>query len=173
MLGLPGSAYIYQGEELGLPEHTTLEGSFRQDPTYFRTSGERVGRDGCRVPIPWETGAPAFGFNTTGESWLPQPASFGAYARDCQEGAAGSTLELYRSLLAIRKNFELGHGAVEWLNDSVPNGAFAFRNGQVVVLVNFTNEPFALPAGELLVTTQLGLAAEGHLEADQVAWIRA
>jgi len=55
----------------------------------------------------------------------------------------------------------------------VPNGAFAFRNGQVVVLVNFTNEPFALPAGELLVTTQLGLAAEGHLEADQVAWIRA
>jgi len=53
MLGLPGSSYLYQGEELGLPEHTTLEAKHRQDPTFFRTKGERVGRDGCRVPLPW------------------------------------------------------------------------------------------------------------------------
>jgi alpha-glucosidase len=70
MLGLPGGAYIYQGEELGLPEHTTLEGKYREDPTYFRTKGERVGRDGCRVPIPWEADKPAFGFSASGESWL-------------------------------------------------------------------------------------------------------
>ena len=173
MLGLPGGAYVYQGEELGLPEHTTLEGSVRQDPTYFRTNGERVGRDGCRVPIPWTASEPAFGFSTTGESWLPQPESFKNYARAAQEGVVGSTLELYKSLLQVRKQYALGHGSLQWRNDLVPAGAFAYQNGPVLVVVNFTNEPFALPAGELLVTTQLGLAAEGHLEADQVAWIRA
>ena len=74
MLGLPGSAYIYQGEELGLPEHTTLEGKYREDPTYFRTKGERVGRDGCRVPLPWEsTVNDSNGFSSTGLFWLPQP----------------------------------------------------------------------------------------------------
>jgi alpha-glucosidase len=173
MLGLPGGAYVYQGEELGLPEHTTLEGSVRQDPTYFRTNGERVGRDGCRVPIPWTASEPAFGFSKTGESWLPQPESFKNYARAAQEGVVGSTLELYKSLLQVRKQYALGHGSLQWRNDLVPAGAFAYQNGQVLVVVNFTNEPFGLPAGELLVTTQLGLAAEGHLEADQVAWIRA
>ena len=173
MLGLPGGAYVYQGEELGLPEHTTLEGSVRQDPTYFRTNGERVGRDGCRVPIPWTASEPAFGFSKTGESWLPQPESFKNYARAAQEGVVGSTLELYKSLLQVRKQYALGNGSLQWQNDLVPAGAFAYQNGQVLVVVNFTNEPFALPAGELLVTTQLGLAAEGHLEADQVAWIRA
>jgi len=173
MLGLPGGAYVYQGEELGLPEHTMLDGSVRQDPIYFRTNGAAVGRDGCRVPIPWTASEPAFGFSTTGESWLPQPESFKNYARAVQEGVVGSTLELYKSLLQVRKQNALGHGSLEWRNDLVPAGAFAYQNGPVLVVVNFTNEPFALPAGELLVTTQLGLAAEGHLEADQVAWIRA
>ncbi len=173
MLGLPGGAYIYQGEELGLPEHTTLDGSVRQDPTYFRTNGERVGRDGCRVPIPWSATESAFGFSSTGNSWLPQPAGFSNYARSSQQGKPGSTLELYKSLLALRKDNELGHGSLEWKNDLVPQGAFAYKNGSVLVVVNFTNQPFALPDGELLITTQWGLETKGELEADQVAWISA
>ena len=173
MLGLPGGAYVYQGEELGLPEHTTLEGSVRQDPTYFRTNGERVGRDGCRVPIPWSAAEPSFGFSAGGKSWLPQPENFANYARDIQVGKEGSTLELYKRLLKLRKEHKLGHGSLTWQPELVPAEAMAFRNGDILVVVNFTSDPFEIPAGELLVTTQAGLAEGGLLEVDQVAWIQA
>jgi alpha-glucosidase len=171
MLGLPGSAYIYQGEELGLPEHTTLEPEFREDPTFFRTQGERVGRDGCRVPIPWEADAPAFGFNQTGKSWLPQPANFRGYARDVQRGVAGSTLELYKRLLKLRKEFDLGNGSLTWHEDLCDESTLAYENSGVLVIANFSGT-VSLPAGELLVTTQQDLTVEGVLEADQVAWIK-
>ena len=99
MLALPGSAYLYQGEELGLPEHTSLPDELRQDPTWVRTDHGAYGRDGCRVPMPWAGDAPAYGFNTTGASWLPQPAAYGALAVDRQQGVPGSTYELYRTCL--------------------------------------------------------------------------
>jgi alpha-glucosidase len=170
MLGLPGGAYIYQGEELGLPEHTTLEGKYREDPTYFRTKGERVGRDGCRVPIPWEADAPAFGFSSTGESWLPQPAQYREYARDQQEGVAGSTLELYKSLLHLRKEFDLGLGSLEWVEKYCTESSLGYVNNGVLVITNFDGKPIDLPSGEVLVTSQVGL--ESQLEHDQVAWIK-
>jgi alpha-glucosidase len=170
MLGLPGGAYIYQGEELGLPEHTTLEGKYRQDPTYFRTKGERVGRDGCRVPIPWEASAPAFGFSSTGESWLPQPDHYGEYARDKQEGVAGSTLELYKSLLKLRKSHNLGLGTFDWVEDYCSDHSLGYQNNGILVIANFDGEPIQLPKGEVLVTSQVGL--DGVLEHDQVAWIK-
>ena len=171
MLGLPGSSYIYQGEELGLPEHTTLAPEVRQDPTFFRTKGERVGRDGCRVPIPWDAEAPAFGFNDTGKAWLPQPANFRSYARNQQRGVAGSTLELYKRLLAVRKELDLGNGALTWHEDLCDEDTLAYENNGVLVVANF-NGTVSLPAGELLVTTQHDLTIEGVLEADQVAWIK-
>jgi len=171
MLGLPGSAYIYQGEELGLPEHTTLSPEFRQDPTFFRTKGERVGRDGCRVPIPWDADEPSFGFNTTGQAWLPQPANFREYARNQQRGVAGSTLELYKRLLAVRKELDLGNGFLKWHEELCNEDTLAYENSGVLVVANF-NGTVNLPAGELLVTTQPDLRVEGALEADQVAWIR-
>ena len=171
MLGLPGSAYIYQGEELGLPEHTTLEAEFREDPTFFRTKGERVGRDGCRVPIPWEADAPAFGFNQTGDAWLPQPENFRGYARDLQRGVAGSTLELYKRLLKLRREFDLGNGSLSWREELCDEGTLAYENNGILVLANFAGT-VALPKGELLVTTQHDLSIEGVLEADQVAWIK-
>ena len=171
MLGLPGSSYIYQGEELGLPEHTTLAPEFRQDPTFFRTKGERVGRDGCRVPIPWDADAPAFGFNDTGKAWLPQPANFRSYARNQQRGVAGSTLELYKRLLAVRKELDLGNGSLNWHEDLCDEDTLAYENNGVLVVANF-NGTVSLPAGELLVTTQHDLTIEGVLEADQVAWIK-
>ena len=99
MLSLPGSAYLYQGEELGLPEHTTLPDELRQDPTYLRTGHEVLGRDGCRVPIPWTADGPSLGFGPGGTPWLPQPESYRALAVDQQVGVPGSTLQLYRAAL--------------------------------------------------------------------------
>ena len=172
MLGLPGGAYIYQGEELGLPEHTTLEGKYREDPTWFRTKGERVGRDGCRVPIPWEADAPALGFSDSGKSWLPQPANYRVFARDLQRGVAGSTLELYRRLLKVRREFDLGNGSFEWADVHAGENSLAYINNGVLVISNFDGGPISVPAGELLVTTQHDLTVEGVLEHDQTAWIK-
>ncbi|AMM21874.1 alpha-amylase [Frondihabitans sp. PAMC 28766] len=169
MMALPGSAYLYQGEELGLPEVIDLPDESRQDPTWFRTDGERYGRDGCRVPIPWEAASPAYGFNTTGESWLPQPSSWVTYARDAQVGVPGSTLELYRLALQTRAEFSLGSGAVEWL-PGYGADVVAFRNGEVTVIANTGSVPVELPvADELLSTVPLDGPA---LPGDATVWLR-
>jgi alpha-glucosidase len=173
MLALPGSSYLYQGEELGLPEHTTLAPEFRQDPTYARTKGARVGRDGCRVPLPWEAGVGAAnGFNQTGKSWLPQPEIYTEYSRDQQEGVEGSTLELYKHALKLRKQLTLGEGSFEWVAEFVGENSLGFRNGDILVVHNFGHTPIALPAGEILASSLHGMR-EGHdLVADQTVWIR-
>jgi alpha-glucosidase len=173
MLGLPGSSYLYQGEELGLPEAWQLEGKYRQDPTYARTNGERIGRDGCRVPLPWEADAgDANGFNSTGKSWLPQPANYRVFARNLQEGVPGSTLELYKRLLKERKAFGMGSGAFRWADEYQDKNTLAYINNDVLVLMNFGPDAVVLPAGEVLVTTQHDLTAEHELEHDQVVWIK-
>ena len=173
MLGLPGGAYIYQGEELGLPEHTTLENKYREDPTFFRTNGERVGRDGCRVPLPWEAGAnDSNGFSTTGKSWLPQPDSYRRYARSAQEGVAGSTLELYKALLKARKQFDMGNGEFRWAPEFMDESSLAYINNGILVLSNFNGDPVIIPAGEILATTQHDLTIEGELEHDHTVWIK-
>jgi alpha-glucosidase len=173
MLALPGSSYLYQGEELGLPEHTTLAPEFRQDPTYARTKGARVGRDGCRVPLPWEAGVGAAnGFNQTGKSWLPQPEIYAEYSRDQQEGIEGSTLELYKHALKLRKQLALGEGSFEWVDEFVGENSLGFRNGDILVVHNFGHTPIALPAGEIIASSLHGMR-EGHdLVADQTVWIR-
>jgi len=173
MLGLPGGAYLYQGEELGLPEHTTLDGKFRQDPTWFRTKGKRVGRDGCRVPLPWEAGVGAAnGFNETGESWLPQPENYKHLSRDKQTGVAGSTLELYKRLLKVRKSLGLGAGDFRWAPEFENENSLAYVNKGVAVVANFGSDPIVLPKGEVLVTSQVDLSADGYLEQDQTAWVK-
>jgi alpha-glucosidase len=173
MLGIPGGAYLYQGEELGLPEHTTLEGKYRQDPTFSRTDGERVGRDGCRVPLPWEAnGGASFGFNSTGKSWLPAPESYKKYARDVQEGVTGSTLELYKKLIAERKKLALGSGQFRWAPEYSSVNTLAYLNNGILVISNFGPEMVTVPAGEVIVSTQSSLTAEGQLEANQSAWIK-
>jgi alpha-glucosidase len=168
MLALPGSAYIYQGEELGLPEAVDLPDVARQDPTWFRTAGERYGRDGCRVPLPWSATTPAFGFSPTGASWLPQPAQWAALARDAQLDDPGSTLSLYRALLDARKDNELGSGTLEWLT-GFPAGVLAFRNGNVAVVANIGATPIALPHGEVIVTS--GPIIDGELPVDTAVWL--
>ncbi len=173
MLALPGGAYIYQGEELGLPEVIDLPDSARQDPTWFRTNGERYGRDGCRVPIPWEAGAPAYGFNTTGDAWLPQPNDWDSYARDAQTGVDGSALELYRTALRVRSEESLGLGALEWI-DGLDDGVLGFRNGTVTVVANTGSVDVTLP--ENLAGAELILSSGSFngttLGADTTVWLR-
>jgi alpha-glucosidase len=168
MLGLPGSAYVYQGEELGLPEVVYLPDEARQDPTWFRTDGERYGRDGCRVPIPWESASPAFGFSPTGDAWLPQPSDWSEYARDTQEGVEGSTLELYRELLRLRREHDLGMGDLEWLTGYGP-AVVAFTNGGVTVVANTGQVPVELPLGTVLVAS--GPVEGATLPVDTTVWM--
>jgi len=169
MLALPGSAYLYQGEELGLPEAIELPDSARQDPTFFRTGGELYGRDGCRVPLPWQADAPALGFSATGQSWLPIPVEWRVIARDEQESDPSSTLSLYRAALAARRAHGLGEGSLAWLDG--PEQLLAFRNGGVTVLANLGPVPVPVPPGELLLAS--GPLDDGLLPQDTTVWIAA
>ncbi|WP_298943722.1 alpha-amylase family glycosyl hydrolase [uncultured Microbacterium sp.] len=168
MLALPGSAYLYQGEELGLPEAIELPDDARQDPTWFRTDGERYGRDGCRVPIPWDADAPGYGFSPTGAAWLPQPAEWATLARSAQETDPESTLWVYRTLLAVRRAEGLGAGVLEWL-DGYGDDVLAFRNGNVTVIANAGTSPVVLPAGTVLAASEPLTGAE--LPADTAVWL--
>ncbi len=164
MLGLPGASYLYQGEELGLPEHTTIEPKHRQDPTFERTGGVRVGRDGCRVPLPWEAGGPSNGFSEVA-GWLPQPDSYTAFSRDSLRGKSGSTLELYRAALALRKELALGEGSFDWIS---LGDVLSYQNGELTISHNFGTEPQKL-AGDVLIRSG---NEDGPLRPGETAWTR-
>ncbi|TFD55329.1 glycoside hydrolase family 13 protein [Cryobacterium sp. Hh7] len=170
MLSLPGSSYLYQGEELGLPEAIDLPDHAREDPTWFRTKGERYGRDGCRVPIPWEAAAESFAFSTGAKSWLPQPAEWAGLARDQQNGVAGSTLELYKLALRLRREHTLATGTVTWLEGFGPD-VVAYRNGDVTIMANTGATSVQLPVGDVLLASEelVGRTLPG----DTTAWLRA
>ncbi|MER0244986.1 alpha-amylase family glycosyl hydrolase [Streptomyces sp. HSW2009] len=180
MLALPGSAYLYQGEELGLPEVTDLPDEVRQDPSFRRGTGQDGLRDGCRVPLPWSGEAPPYGFGPEpgGPSWLPQPADWAPLSVAAQTGDPDSTLELYRRALTVRREQPaLGAGdAVQWL--PAPDGVLSFRRtapqGSVQCTVNTTARPIALPEPGPVLVSSAGLApATGglrELPADTAVW---
>lgn len=175
MLALPGSAYIYQGEELGLPDVTDLPDEVRQDPSFFRKAGQDGYRDGCRVPIPWSGTEAPYGFGPVagGPSWLPQPAEWAGLSVEVQTGDPTSTLELYRSALTIRRERDdLGAGtAVEWLDS--PEGVLVFRRGGFVCTVNAGAEPVRIAApGRILLSSTEAVAVDGEtvLPADSTIW---
>ncbi|MEV7771368.1 glycoside hydrolase family 13 protein [Kitasatospora sp. NPDC086791] len=175
MLALPGSAYIYQGEELGLPDVTDLPDEVRQDPSFFRQAGQDGYRDGCRVPIPWSGTEAPYGFGPVagGPSWLPQPATWAELSVEAQTGDPTSTLELYRSALAVRRTqADLGAGTgVEWLD--APEGTLAFRRGSFVCTVNTTGEPVRIAAPGTLLLASTDLVVEGGetvLAPDSTGW---
>ena len=186
MLALPGSAYLYQGEELGLPEVPDLPDAVRQDPAFQRAQGtEAEGqegmRDGCRVPLPWSGAHAPFGFGPAedGPSWLPQPAEWAKLSVEAQTGDASSTLELYRRALAVRREHPaLGAGdAVEWLD--APPGVLCFRRaaaaGSLVCTVNTTTGPLPVPVPGRLLLASTGALTAGEREqvvlpGDSTAW---
>lgn len=170
MLALPGSAYLYQGEELGLPEHMTLPDEARQDPIWKRSDHTERGRDGCRVPIPWEADAPSYGFGPTDASWLPQPPLFSEYALDRQRGVPGSTYELYRTALRLRREYGLGRGALFWLESG--DEVLTFRNSDLTVLTNFGAAAVPLPACAEPVHSSASLNDDGTVPTDVTVWFR-
>ncbi|PCC26450.1 alpha-amylase [Glutamicibacter sp. BW78] len=176
MLGLPGGAYLYQGEELGLPDHTTLEDRFRQDPNFFRTAGQRVGRDGCRVPLPWTPSGPTLGFGPGQTSWLPQPADWERLARSAQDGDPASTLSMYRQALATRRRLELGSGGLQWLDTRPADGVIAFENSGIGVVLNTSDDPVPLPEGEVVLSSGPGATTDadgvGLLAPNAAVWLR-
>ncbi len=180
MLGLPGGAYLYQGEELGLPEHTSMPDDYRQDPTFHRTKGTpqaTLGRDGCRVPMPWVRDAPSFGFGPSERTWLPQPEDYGTYAVDQQDGIPGSSLTLYREMLAYRRRHRFGHGSLAW-HDLCGPEVIAYVNGSgdgerdLLVVTNLGQTPVTLPADADVLFASGPLTAEGAVPADTAVWAR-
>jgi alpha-glucosidase len=185
MLALPGSAYVYQGEELGLPEVLDLLDRDRQDPAFTRArgtsaEGQEGMRDGCRVPLPWSGTEAPYGFGPVagGPSWLPQPAEWAKLSVEAQTGDRDSTLELYRSAIAARRAHPaLGAGdAVEWLDD-VPTGVLAFRRtaGDAVFActANTADQAVRITApGRLLLASAPVTVVDGELllPADTTVW---
>lgn len=172
MLALPGGVYLYQGEELGLPDHTSLEHGFRQDPAFRRTAGERLGRDGCRVPLPWDHAAPALGFNSSGEAWLPQPSEWAGLSRNVQHADPSSVLSLYRRALQLRRSEQLGAGSLDWVPDFETPECVAFINNGVLVLLNMGEKAVEIPALDILLTTDEELAGQRKLGPAHCVWLR-
>ena len=166
MLALPGSSYLYQGEELGL-EQVDVAPEDRQDPSYLRT-GE-VGRDGCRVPIPWGGDAAPYDFGPgSAQPWIPQPADWAGLSVAAQATDDDSTLAFYRRALAVRREFAWTAGEqVEMLD--LGADVLAFRRGPLTVLLNCGTQPAEMPAGEVLIASG---PVDGSLPSDTAVWLR-
>ncbi len=167
MSALPGSMYLYQGEELGLPEAHDLDASVLDDPVFERSGRTLKGRDGCRVPFPWSAFGDSMGFGDNG-AWLPQPESYRDLAADVQDGVEGSSLELYRRVLALRKQVLADGAGFEWHDLGVDTLGFV-RDGAVLCAVNFSDQPLPLPGGDVLVSSDP--LDGGLLPQDTAAWI--
>lgn len=177
MLALPGTAYLYQGEELGLPEVEDIPTDRLDDPTWELSGHTLRGRDGCRVPLPWVADAPGFGFGPSGEPWLPQPAVFARHAADTQEADPDSVLHLYRDALAIRRAHPaLGGGTLTWQES--PEGTLALTrtsdagDGGFTCLVNVSSAPVSLPEDAEVMLASGPLTARGEVPADAAVWLR-
>lgn len=170
MLGLPGGVYLYQGEELGLPEIEDLPGHVRRDPVFAQSGGEVRGRDGCRVPLPWEGAHPPFGFAPDDvETWLPQPADWSLLTADTQSRQPGSMLSHYRDAIALRRELAgVVSEDLEWLPSPEKVLAFA-RGAEFRCVVNLSEEPYPLDAEPLIASCEL---LPGHLlPPDGAAWL--
>lgn len=165
VLALPGTAYLYQGEELGLPEVLDLPDHARQDPIFRRTGGMEAGRDGCRVPLPWTVGAagghgfaPAVG----AAPWLPQPDGWGRWAVEAQEADPDSMLHLHRRALRVRRTHPgFAGGELTWVPEPAAD-VLAFTRGDVLVVVNTTGATVALEADLVAGRTLAACSLPGH-----------
>lgn len=169
ILALPGATYLYQGEELGLLEVADLDAADLQDPIWERTLNTMKGRDGCRVPLPWTATGTSFGFSS-GTSHLPQPSWFADFAVDAQSGVAGSTLEMYRSALRLRRELIDGE-SLEWIDAGNPEVLHFDRGSGWHSITNFGEEPVALPAGTVRIAS--GPLVGDLLPQDTTVWVTA
>jgi alpha-glucosidase len=148
ILGLPGSAYIYNGQELGLPSGEMAD-SDRQDPIFFRTNGKQKGRDGARVPMPWSGDAAPFGF-TSGKPWLPLQNQWKEFTVEHELADPSSSLNLYKRALQLRKEYFVGSGELTWTSTK---DLLSYKRGNIEVLINISDKelPFS---GKVLLASQ-------------------
>ena len=165
LMALPGSMYVYQGEELGLPDVWDLPPEVLDDPTWENSDHAQKGRDGCRVPMPWTATGTSFGFGSDG-SWLPQPPSFAEYAVEVQSGRPGSTLEMYRSGIELRKRYLEADEDLDWL-DLGPD-VLAFRRGNGVVCALNYGDEMPVPEGRVLLSST---GRTDVIESEACVWI--
>ena len=173
-MALPGSVYVYQGEELGLWEVQDIPDELRQDPIWWRTGGADPGRDGCRVPLPWSGSEPPFGFSPPGAGrppWLPQPAAWRDLTVTAEAASPASMLALYRAALHIRRaEPDLGDGPMNWLPS--PDGILTFdRGASVRCVTNLSAAPAGLPPHAEVILAS-GPLADGLLPPDTAVWLR-
>ncbi|QUQ63966.1 glycoside hydrolase family 13 protein [Kutzneria sp. CA-103260] len=170
---LPGSLYLYQGDELGLPEveDGDLPDESRQDPMHLRSDGADPGRDGCRVPLPWTTSGPSYGFGPGGRTWLPQPTWWGRYAVEAQAGDPDSMLTLYRAAIRLRRTEPALRGEVfAWVTGQSEH-VIAFRRGEnLLCLVNFGADVPLPPHDTVLLAS--GALDGDTLPTDTAVWLR-
>ena len=164
ILALPGSSYIYQGEELGLHEVLDIPEESMQDPQWFRGEGKLKSRDGCRVPLPWTVSGSSYGFGNAG-AHLPQPSWFAQVNVESQE-AGDSTLNLYRKAISLRKA-SFSSDSLNWMNFG-PN-ATAFERDGIVCVTNFGKDDLELPGGEVLLSS--AVISGGKLPGNATAWV--
>ena len=166
-LALPGAAYLYQGEELGLGEVADIPWRVLEDPIPRRSGGREKGRDGCRVPLPWTRSGPSYGFGAAASN-LPQPSWFADAAVEVQGTDPMSTLNLYRRALSLRRRL-LATEDLTW-RDDVPGVLHLARPGGWHSVTNFSSQAVPLPPGELLIVSAAG--DPGRLPVDATAWVR-
>jgi alpha-glucosidase len=165
---LPGAAYVYNGDELGLA-NVDLPDEALRDPTWERSGHTLRGRDGERVPLPWSGEHPPFGFTTAGSSWLPMPDDWAGASVSDQAAEPSSTLSLYRAALRLRRDlFAAAPPEIEWLE--VPDNVLGYRRAGVTVLLNAGDDPVPLPPGELLLSSSAG--ADRAVPANTAVWLR-
>ena len=166
MLALPGSAYLYQGEELGLHEVADIPDDARQDPAFFRSPGVDKGRDGCRVPLPWTTDGPSFGFGP-GAAHLPQPAWYRTRSVQVQHNDPESTLHLYRRALNWRRQLQTTE-RLQWIDTDHPAVLHLVRDGGWHSITNFGPQPAPLPDGTVVVSSA---PLDAVLPPNTTAWL--
>jgi alpha-glucosidase len=169
-LALPGAAYLYNGDELGMPD-VDLPDEALQDPIWERSGHTERGRDACRVPMPWSGAEPSYGFSTRRDTWLPMPEGWAGLTAAAQAADPASIQSLYRAALALRRaSSGFGDEDLEWL--PAPAGCLAFRrSGGLVCLVNLSGEAVPLPEGRVLLASA-GLG-DGTLPGDAAVWLTA
>jgi alpha-glucosidase len=167
-LALPGAAYVYNGDELGMPD-VELPDEVLQDPIWERSGRSERGRDACRIPVPWAGTEPPYGFSSRRDTWLPMPEGWDGLTAEVQAADPSSIQSLYRDALALRRSSAaFGDEGLEWL--PAPDGCLAFRRpGGLVCLVNLSGAAVPLPEGRvLLASSDVG---DGIIPDDAAVWL--